>query len=288
MRAPTPSSRGPGVTLTTAWGDHMMLSFVQFERADALIPEHQHPHEQMGVGLEGEFELIIDGESRERFMQEVGFLLPEKNAKYAAWVGDKKLLKSQRFTSRISAIEPAGEEAVYDTTQPDHNSVVFNGLVTGQCGEQPLPPYGCCDLGPVVLTKFVRHPFGFGGAPAFDFEAFAKAVATQVRALDNVLDLTFWPLEQQKREAMAKRRIGVGFTGLGNALAMLRLRYDAPEGRDMAARIARCMRDTASSSVPPQAVTFTSRLSKFASPIFLNAILKSSISPSSIESFIEK
>lgn len=116
---------------------------------------------------------------------------------------------------------------------------------TNPCGEQPLPPYGCCNLGPVILTKFVRHPFGFGGAPDFDFDGFAQAVATQVRALDNVLDLTYWPLEKQKAEAQAKRRIGVGFTGLGNTLAMLRLRYDAPDGREMAARIARCMRDTA-------------------------------------------
>lgn len=54
----------PGVTITTAWGDHIMLSFVNFDRADALVPDHQHPHEQMGMGLEGEFELVIDGESR--------------------------------------------------------------------------------------------------------------------------------------------------------------------------------------------------------------------------------
>ncbi|MFX6461507.1 hypothetical protein ABTG33_18070, partial [Acinetobacter baumannii] len=66
-----------------------------------------------------------------------------------------------------------------------------------------------------------------------------------VRALDNVLDVTFWPLPQQRDEAMAKRRIGVGFTGMGNTLAMLQLRYNAPEGRAMAARIAECMRDAA-------------------------------------------
>ena len=116
---------------------------------------------------------------------------------------------------------------------------------TNPCGEQPLPPYGCCDLGPVILTRFVRHPFGFNGKPAFDFEAFAKSVSIQVRALDNVLDVTFWPLPQQQAESAAKRRVGVGFTGLGNALAMLRLRYDAADGRDMAVRIAVCLRDAA-------------------------------------------
>ena len=61
-----------------------------------------------------------------------------------------------------------------------------NIRATNPCGEQPLPPYGCCDLGPIILTRFVRHPFGFAGVPSFDFEAFEKTVAIQVRALDNV------------------------------------------------------------------------------------------------------
>jgi len=89
------------------------------------------------------------------------------------------------------------------------------------------------------------HSHGFDGVPAFDFEAFEKSVAIQVRALDNVLDVTFWPLPQQREESASKRRIGVGFTGMGNALAMLCLRYDAAEGREMAARIATSMRDAA-------------------------------------------
>ena len=116
---------------------------------------------------------------------------------------------------------------------------------TNPCGEQPLPPYGCCDLGPIILTHFVRHPFGFDGVPVFDFEAFERSVEVQVRALDNVLDVTFWPLQQQREESAAKRRIGVGFTGMGNALAMLCLRYDAPDGREMAARIAARLREAA-------------------------------------------
>ncbi|MDX1375844.1 MAG: adenosylcobalamin-dependent ribonucleoside-diphosphate reductase, partial [Burkholderiales bacterium] len=114
---------------------------------------------------------------------------------------------------------------------------------TNPCAEQPLPPYGCCCLGSIDLTHFVSDPFG--EKAAFDFARFARVVEVSVRMLDNVLEVTAWPLEQQYTEAMAKRRVGLGFTGLGDALIMLRQRYDSPEARDMAARIAEQMRDAA-------------------------------------------
>ena len=133
-----------------------------------------------------------------------------------------------------------------DTIARDNNlSAIETISATNPCGEQPLPPYGCCDLGPVILPRFVHKPFGVGGPASFDFAAFESAVQLQVRALDNVLELTYWPLAQQQAEAAAKRRIGVGFTGLGNTLTMLGLRYDSEDGRAMAALIARQMRDAA-------------------------------------------
>lgn len=116
---------------------------------------------------------------------------------------------------------------------------------TNPCGEQPLPSYGCCDLGPIILTRFVNNPFGFNGPARFDFEGFQAVVAQQVRALDNVLDLTHWPLPQQQEQAIAKRRIGVGFTGLGDTLIMLGLRYDHHDGRAFAEKMAQTLRDSA-------------------------------------------
>ena len=117
---------------------------------------------------------------------------------------------------------------------------------TNPCAEQPLPPYGCCCLGSINLTLFVRD--AFTDRARFDYEAFGKVVDTSVRMLDNVLDATHWPLEQQLKEAQSKRRVGLGFTGLGDALIMLRKRYDTQEAQDTATEISAYMRDRAYSA----------------------------------------
>ena len=114
---------------------------------------------------------------------------------------------------------------------------------TNPCGEQPLPPYGCCCLGSIDLTHFVRDPFE--PSARFDTEAFAEIAKIATRMLDNVLDITVWPLAEQNDEANAKRRVGLGFTGLGDTLVMLNLRYDTPAARDEAQRISQAMRDAA-------------------------------------------
>jgi len=139
-----------------------------------------------------DYELIIDGESREQFMQEIGFLMEYKNARYAEWVKDKVLKKTQPFVSKIKSITYVGKQPVFDTTQADHNTVIFNSLVTGQCGEQPLPPYGSCLLGSVNLTKFVRDPFT--DKARFDWEAFREVVNVFTRMLDNVVEINGLPL----------------------------------------------------------------------------------------------
>ncbi|WP_341644195.1 adenosylcobalamin-dependent ribonucleoside-diphosphate reductase [Thauera sp. SDU_THAU2] len=114
---------------------------------------------------------------------------------------------------------------------------------TNPCAEQPLPPYGCCCLGSINLTPFVRNPFG--DKAEFDYAGFGKVVDVSIRMLDNVLDSTHWPLEQQRAEAASKRRVGLGFTGLGDALIMLGKRYDTSEAREEARKISEFMRNRA-------------------------------------------
>jgi ribonucleoside-diphosphate reductase alpha chain len=114
---------------------------------------------------------------------------------------------------------------------------------TNPCAEEPLPPYGCCCLGSIDLMRLVEEPFEENAR--LDEAALAELTRIAVRMLDNVLEATVWPLPQQRDEARAKRRIGLGFTGLGDALVTLNLRYDSEPARAMARRIAEVMRDAA-------------------------------------------
>lgn len=98
---------------------------------------------------------------------------------------------------------------------------------TNPCGEQPLPPYGACLLGSVNLARLVKDPFGAGAE--LDLAALDDLVAVAVRMMDNTIDASRFPLPQQAAEAAAKRRIGLGVTGLADALLMTRARYGSEE-----------------------------------------------------------
>jgi ribonucleoside-diphosphate reductase alpha chain len=173
---------------------------------------------------QADYELIIGGESRDLFMESIGFLGEDKNQKYLEWKHARtNRSPSEKFHSRITSIDFAGREAVFDTTQPDKNNLIFNGLVTGNCGEQPLPAYGSCLLGSVNLTKFIVEPFTENAH--FDWDNYRKVVKIFTRMLDNVVEVNGLPLPQQRDEIMRKRRHGMGFLGLGSSITMLGMKY---------------------------------------------------------------
>jgi len=112
---------------------------------------------------------------------------------------------------------------------------------TNPCGEQPLPPYGACLLGSFNLTKYVL-------STGFDEAGYADDIAVVVRAMDNIIDRTIYPLPEQEEEAKDKRRMGLGVTGLANAAEMLGYQYGSDEFMKFTSRVLETLRDEAYST----------------------------------------
>lgn len=116
---------------------------------------------------------------------------------------------------------------------------------TNPCGEQPLPPFGACLLGSFNLTKYVDDHKFEDNHRRFDYDQFIEDIRIVVRAMDNVIDRTIYPLPEQEREAKNKRRMGLGVTGLANAAELLGFKYASNEFKDFTSRVLSMLRDTA-------------------------------------------
>ncbi len=196
------------------------------------------------VKADGEIELVHTAEPGAKLKAAGAYARTDADG-HVLWVYRKlraRDLWDQVMRSTYDHAEPG--VLFLDTINRDNNLAYCETICsTNPCAEQPLPPYGCCCLGSIDLTRFVRRPFADDAA--FDDAGFAELCKVAVRMLDNVLDVSVWPLPQQQEEARRKRRIGLGFTGLGDALVMLNLRYDAEPARAMARRLSEVMRDAA-------------------------------------------
>jgi ribonucleoside-diphosphate reductase alpha chain len=173
-------------------------------------------------------ELVVSGANLPRFLHHVGFADFDKQARLTSLIsGYKRSLNRERFIAEVASVTDDGDEEVFDVQVPGENAFDANGFFVHNCGEQPLPPYGACLLGSINLARLVSEPFT--AQAHLDMETLEGLVTTAVRMMDNAIEVSRFPLPQQAHEAKAKRRIGLGVTGLADALILCRARYGGRE-----------------------------------------------------------
>lgn len=182
------------------------------------------------------YDLNITSDDILVFQKRIGFIQEYKTKDLA--LVSSHLKKSRRIRPKVVAIKYVGDEFVYDFTEPVNHFGSVNGLKCHNCGEQPLPDFGSCLLGSLVLPSFVKDK-------RIDWEKLEFVVKTAVRFMDNVIDNCDFPLEEIKKAQLSERRIGLGTMGIHDMLIELGLSYASNEGRDVAESVLEFIRDSA-------------------------------------------
>ncbi|MFN2383823.1 MAG: LAGLIDADG family homing endonuclease [Gemmatimonadota bacterium] len=213
-----------------------LLNFGVFSR----IYANRHPirEQRFGEGIytcQPDHDLVIGRPHLGTFMSEIGFLSTTKRNTLLNRLCEyqDKPVRKRKFVARFEKLEYDTKEVVFDVTEYVCNSFVANGLVAHNCGEQPLAGYTACNLGSINLSRFVT------AAGEMDYVELAEVARTATRFLDNVIDYNMEAHALPKiRDAVASdRRIGLGITGLADALVQMRIRYDSDEALQTVDRV---------------------------------------------------
>lgn len=182
--------------------------------------------------IKAEHELMISRDNMLVFAESINFFDSEKAQKLKNLIGKyKRKMNKERFLATVSSVVDLGNEDVYDVRVPGLNAFDANGICAHNCGEQPLSPGESCLLGSVNLDRMIAAGGGL------DKELLADTVTVAVRFLDNLIDAAEYPLPAIAAATRATRKVGLGFTGLADALIKAGLAYDSAEGRELAGTI---------------------------------------------------
>lgn len=230
---------------------------------EKFIEAKNDPHElrnfNLSVQITDEFMKAVSNDEEWRLVFPAKHLDPnkynDKETVLRKWTGDTQC-QPCHVLGRIKARDLWNKimRSTYDFAEPgvlfvDHinhlNNLSYreNITATNPCGEIPLPPYGACNLGSVNLTQFVEHPFS--NDANVQFNKIEDTVKTATRMLDDIIDISHFPLTEQEEQAKGNRRIGIGITGLADTLIMLGLHYASKQARDVAKEIMKTISHTA-------------------------------------------
>lgn len=190
------------------------------QRAFAYTTIHGEEREYAGRMF---YELILSGNNIVAFKEEVGFGLIGRKQQALERIS-RVSRKSEKFVSQVESVEPGETVTVYDITEPVTHSLVANGFVVHNCGEQGLPAWGVCNLSAVNLSKFYDEE-----KQDVAWDDLGKTVRYSVRFLDNVIDRTPYHFEENEKNQKSERRVGLGTMGLAELMIKLKIRYGSPE-----------------------------------------------------------
>jgi ribonucleoside-diphosphate reductase alpha chain len=185
-------------------------------------------------------ELVITGENIARFKEVIGFNNMEKKERLNRLLSQyRRRLNKSRFIAEVESLEYDGIEDVYDLHVQEIHSFDANGIIVHNCGEQSLYPYESCNLGSINLARLVKRKAD--GSYEFDWQKYEQIIRLATRFLDNVIDVSKYPIEEIDRATKLSRRIGLGIMGLADLLYMLRIPYNSKEGYELMNRLAEAL-----------------------------------------------